>query len=121
MWADNETDQDLLGFSIHAQLLRSIITDSRMLPVTVGLFGDWGGGKSSILKILQRELDQSEEVAVIYFNSWVFEGYEDAKCAILTTILNELRDHHVRIIGRNIAPAPPQQSRHAPPHSHSCP
>lgn len=93
MWADNETDQDLLGFSIHAQLLRSIITDSRMLPVTIGLFGDWGGGKSSILKILQRELDQSEDVAVIYFNSWVFEGYEDAKCAILTTLLNELRDH----------------------------
>lgn len=93
MWTDNETDQDLLGFSIHAELLRSIITDSKMLPVTVGLFGDWGGGKSSILKILQRELEQDEDVAVIYFNSWVFEGYEDAKCAILTTLLNELRDH----------------------------
>jgi hypothetical protein len=93
MWADNETDQDLLGFSVHASLLRSIIGDSKMLPVTVGLFGDWGGGKSSILKILQRELDQDENVAVIYFNSWVFEGYEDAKCAILTTLLNELRDH----------------------------
>ena len=40
MWADNETDQDLLGFSIHAELLRSIITDPEMLPVTVGLFGE---------------------------------------------------------------------------------
>lgn len=93
MWTDNETDQDLLGFSIHAQLLRSIITDPKMLPVTVGLFGDWGGGKSSILKILQRELDQDEDFAVIYFNSWVFEGYEDAKSAILTTLLTELRNH----------------------------
>lgn len=93
MWTDNETDQDLLGFSIHAELLRSIITDPKMLPVTVGLFGDWGGGKSSILKILKRELEQDENVAVIYFNSWVFEGYEDAKSAILTTLLNELRDH----------------------------
>lgn len=93
MWSDNETDQDLLGFTIHAKLLSSIITDSNMLPVTVGLFGDWGGGKSSILKILQRELDQDENFAVIYFNSWVFEGYEDAKSAILTTLLNELRDH----------------------------
>lgn len=93
MWTDNETDQDLLGFSIHAELLRSIITDPNMLPVTVGLFGDWGGGKSSILKILQRELGQAEDFAVIYFNSWIFEGYEDAKYAILTTLLNELRDH----------------------------
>jgi len=93
MWPDNETNQDLLGFTIHARLLCSIIGDPKMLPVTVGLFGDWGGGKSSILKILQRELDQDENVAVIYFNSWVFEGYEDAKCAILTTLLRELRDH----------------------------
>jgi len=93
MWADNETDQDLLGFSIHAQLLQSIVTDSGMLPVTVGLFGDWGGGKSSILKILQHELLKDDNFAVIYFNSWVFEGYDDAKSAILTTILNELREH----------------------------
>lgn len=93
MWADNETDQDLLGFSIHAKLLGSIITNPEMLPVTVGLFGDWGGGKSSILKILQHDLDQNKDLAVIYFNSWVFEGYEDAKSAILTTLLNELSEH----------------------------
>lgn len=93
MWPDNETQEDLLGFSIHAKLLKAIITDSAMLPVTVGLFGDWGGGKSSILKILQRDIEQSEDCAVIYFNSWVFEGYEDAKSAILTTLLNELRNH----------------------------
>lgn len=93
MWADNETDQDLLGFSIHANLLASIITNPDMLPVTVGLFGDWGGGKSSILKILQHDIEKDKDFAVIYFNGWVFEGYEDAKCAILTTLLNELRDH----------------------------
>ena len=93
MWTDNETDEDLLGFTIHAELLRSIITDSKMLPVTVGLFGDWGGGKSSILKILKRDLDKDDDFAVIYFNSWVFEGYEDAKSAILTTLLKELKDH----------------------------
>ncbi len=93
MWADNETDQDLLGFSIHVQLVRSIITNPKMLPVTVGLFGDWGGSKSSILKMLQKEINNDENFAVIYFNGWVFEGYEDAKCAILTTLLNELREH----------------------------
>lgn len=93
MWADNETDQDLLGFSIHADLLRSIVTNPDMLPVTVGLFGDWGGGKSSILKILQRDLSQDNGFAVIYFNSWVFEGYEDAKAAILSSLLKELQEH----------------------------
>ncbi len=93
MWADNETDQDLLGFSVHARLLHSIVTNPQLLPVTVGLFGDWGCGKSSLLRMLKRDLEKDEEFAVIYFNGWVFEGYEDAKSAILITLLNELRDH----------------------------
>ena len=93
MWTDNETDEDLLGFSIHANLIREIITDPEILPVTIGLFGDWGGGKSSILKILQRDFSGNTDFAVIYFNSWVFEGYEDAKAAILTSLLTELREH----------------------------
>ena len=93
MWADNETDQDLLGFSIHANLLQSIITNPDVLPVTVGVFGDWGGGKSSILKILKKEIEKDDSFAVIYFNSWVFEGYEDAKSAILASLLTELKNH----------------------------
>lgn len=92
MWPDNETDEDLLGFSLHANLIGEIVTDPEMLPVTIGLFGDWGGGKSSILKILQRNFAEQPDFAVIYFNSWVFEGYEDAKAAILTSLLTELRD-----------------------------
>ncbi len=90
MWADNETDEDLLGFSLHADLISEIVTDPEMLPVTIGLFGDWGGGKSSILKIIERDLSDNSDFAVIYFNSWVFEGYEDAKAAILTSLLTEL-------------------------------
>ena len=92
MWTDNETDEDLLGFSLHANLIGEIVTDPEMLPVTIGLFGDWGGGKSSILKILQRNFSEHPDFAVIYFNSWVFEGYEDAKAAILTSLLTELRE-----------------------------
>ncbi|MCL1921335.1 MAG: KAP family NTPase [Kiritimatiellaeota bacterium] len=91
MWSDNETDEDLLGFSIHANLIKEIVTNSEMLPVTVGLFGDWGGGKSSILKILNQDISTNNDFSVIYFNSWVFEGYEDAKIAILTSLLTELQ------------------------------
>ncbi|HEY3412778.1 MAG TPA: P-loop NTPase fold protein [Armatimonadota bacterium] len=104
MWSDNETDNDLLGFQVHADLLRSLVTDASMLPVTIGLFGDWGSGKSSIMRMLQRDLDPEnqpegeqrarlEKVAVLYFNGWTFEGYDDAKAALLSTILIGLGDH----------------------------
>jgi len=77
-------------------LIRSVITDPTVLPVTVGVFGDWGGGKSSIMKMLQKELSNEDSyptVVCLYFNGWTFEGYEDAKSALLSSILIQLGEH----------------------------
>lgn len=104
MWTDNETSEDLLGFRVHADLLASLVSDRAMLPVTIGLFGDWGSGKSSVMSMLERALDPDNEedlekkaalegVVVLNFNGWTFEGYDDAKSALLSTILMELGDH----------------------------
>ena len=49
MWSDNETTQDLLGYQVHADLLKKIILDKSMLPITIGVFGNWGSGKSSLM------------------------------------------------------------------------
>jgi hypothetical protein len=93
VWQDNETETDLLGFDVHADLIRAVVTDRSILPVTVGVFGDWGGGKSSIMKMLQKELSNEDAypgVVCLYFNGWTFEGYEDAKSALLSSILIQL-------------------------------
>jgi predicted KAP-like P-loop ATPase len=105
MWADNETTLDLLGFRVHAALIRSVVTDPGLLPITIGVFGDWGGGKTSVMKMLQEDLepgtyvegsperDRYQRVACLYFNGWLFEGYDDAKSAILSSVLLQLMTH----------------------------
>lgn len=96
VWQDNETENDLLGFDVHADLIRCVVTDQSVLPVTVGIFGDWGGGKSSIMKMLQKELSNEDaypDIVCLYFNGWTFEGYEDAKSALLSSILIQLGEH----------------------------
>ena len=95
MWADNETDIDLLGFHVHADLIKSVVTDATLLPVVLGVFGEWGGGKSSIMRMLERDLkdEKYEDTVCLYFNGWMFEGYEDAKTALLSSILVQLGEH----------------------------
>lgn len=98
MWSDNETSEDLLGFKVHANLLIDVVKDDSVLPISIGVFGDWGSGKSSILQIIKdkfEEKDENEdfiekETLCIYFNGWTFEGYDDAKAALLNAILKEL-------------------------------
>ena len=42
MWSDNETTQDLLGYQVHADLLKKIILNDAMLPISIGVFGKLG-------------------------------------------------------------------------------
>ncbi|MDP4265418.1 MAG: P-loop NTPase fold protein, partial [Bacteroidota bacterium] len=99
MWSDNETSEDLLGFQVHARLLIDVINDETVLPVTIGVFGDWGSGKSSVLKIIHEELkgekddDLKDDTLLLYFNGWTFEGYDDAKAALLEAIIERFEKH----------------------------
>ena len=42
------------------------------------------------MKILEQKLEDDEKVLTIYFNSWLFESYQDAKISLLENILLEL-------------------------------
>lgn len=90
MWSDIETSVDLLGYSVHASLLRDVVTNSKNLPITIGLYGDWGCGKSSVLKILEEELKADKDCVVIYFDGWSFESFDDAKMALIQGIVDSL-------------------------------
>ncbi|HMJ35416.1 MAG TPA: P-loop NTPase fold protein [Baekduia sp.] len=57
MWNDNETDIDLLGFEYLVDSLDILLSEQSMLPLTVGVLGDWGGGKSSLMNIAKARLD----------------------------------------------------------------
>lgn len=98
MWNDNETKQDLLGYQVHADLLKRIILNDSMLPISIGVFGNWGSGKSSLMLLLQQGIEQwksdnkGQKVLQVCFNSWQFEGYESTKLTMIDTILKALND-----------------------------
>ena len=91
MWSDKETSDDFLGFSIHANLIKNVVLDDNNLPVTIGLYGDWGSGKSSVLKILEKILEKDEEdTAVITFDGWAYESFDDAKMSLISGIVDKV-------------------------------
>lgn len=92
MWSDNEVTLDLLNVGHLITAVTRTITNPRLLPTTIGIFGDWGSGKSSLVQMVHAELAKDPDTLCIVFNGWLFEGYDDAKAALMGTILDELRD-----------------------------
>ena len=91
MWKDSETELDFLDYDYLIQTLQGIITDDSLLPASIGVYGDWGSGKSSLMYMCkERLIREDEKIKCLVFNGWLFENYEDAKTAILGTILDEI-------------------------------
>ena len=47
MWADDQTELDLLGFEYLVDGLVVALTQPRLLPLTIGVLGDWGSGRAA--------------------------------------------------------------------------
>ncbi|MEW6657233.1 MAG: Qat anti-phage system ATPase QatA [Thermodesulfobacteriota bacterium] len=88
--ADNETKVDLLNNEAIASTIVRLLRQRPESPVTIGVHGDWGAGKSSILEMISATLDQDKAVLCLKFNGWRFQGFEDAKIALIEGIVTGL-------------------------------
>lgn len=88
--ADNETKFDLLNNEAIATTIVGLIGENPERAVTVGVHGDWGAGKSSVLEMIEGALDGQDDVLCIKFNAWRFQGLEDAKIALIEGVVTQL-------------------------------
>ena len=92
---DNETRVDMLNNRAIANTIVKLINESANHPISIGVHGDWGAGKSSILAMIEEQFPsrKEDETVCIRFNGWKHQGFEDAKLALMSAILSEITRH----------------------------
>jgi predicted KAP-like P-loop ATPase len=91
MWSDKESKIDFLNFNEIAESIKDLIIERELMPISIGVFGDWGAGKSTILELTASALEKEDQDYIqIHFDAWMFQGYDDAKAALLETIASHL-------------------------------
>ncbi len=88
--SDNETKVDLLNNEPIAKTIVELLRKHSDHPITIGVHGDWGAGKSSVLEMVEALLDADKRVLCLKFNGWRFQGFEDAKIALIEGIVTGL-------------------------------
>ena len=88
--SDNETKVDLLNYEAVAATIVDLLRQRPDQPMTIGVHGDWGAGKSSVLEMIEAALDKDKKALCLKFNGWRFQGFEDAKIALIEGIVNGL-------------------------------
>lgn len=93
MWADTDTDVDYLNYSEVAELVAEMVGNERMLPLSLGVFGTWGTGKSSILRLVQAGLAKgADNYIFVEFDAWLYQDFDDARAALMAVIAKVLLD-----------------------------
>ncbi|WP_299410592.1 P-loop NTPase fold protein [uncultured Roseobacter sp.] len=81
---------DRLGFTPMAEILSDVIleTDS---PFTVGIYGDWGSGKTTLMTLIDGRL-RSQGVETVWFNAWRYEGKDVIWNALIQSIFFRMKE-----------------------------
>jgi predicted KAP-like P-loop ATPase len=98
MWPDNETATDFINFRGVADTIGEIIVQANGRPISIGVSGAWGSGKSSMIKLVHDALKKKPRAAgqpqfvFVEFNAWLYQGYDDARAALTEVIATKLAE-----------------------------
>lgn len=106
VWSDTETNIDYINFSTVADSVVELIEQAQGKPLSIGVSGAWGVGKSSLVMLTREALERREweqalaagveeedfksKYIYVSFNAWLYQGYDDARAALMEAIAVEL-------------------------------
>jgi len=92
----DKTTEDTLGMGIYAQALANFIRQCDT-PMVVGIQGDWGSGKTSLMKMVDSLLHDAEpDLVSVQLNTWQYAQIEtpsDIAPFILMGLFRKLGDN----------------------------
>ncbi|XP_075873339.1 kinase D-interacting substrate of 220 kDa B isoform X2 [Nelusetta ayraudi] len=86
----SETDGDMLGYDLYSSALADILSEPTMQPpICVGLYAQWGSGKSFLLKKLEDEMKTfaGQQVQPLFSFSWLLVLLSVLLCAGVAVVL----------------------------------
>jgi len=94
--SDTLSAKDLLNFKRYVSPLIGILENPQtQTPFTIGVFGPWGTGKSTLMEYIDQQLAKSVDIEFyrVRFNPWIYRKEENLIVPLLHSIQDDLEKH----------------------------
>jgi energy-coupling factor transporter ATP-binding protein EcfA2 len=81
-----QSTKDRLNHAVYAEMLKRVLLSNRP-GISVGLFGKWGYGKSTIIKLLDKAV--KDDMTVVVFDAWKTSG-DSVRKQMLLSIMEKI-------------------------------
>lgn len=88
LWDDNPSTLDFLGFDAVVEPIVAAVRERNIHPLTLSVQSPWGGGKSTILKLIEAEFKNDDTCFVVSTNPWAYDDQVDVKGTLIAEILH---------------------------------
>ena len=94
---DQPTEKDALDFMPYVETLADIIQTGNT-PLTIGVFGTWGSGKTSLMRMVKNGIPDSkykglpQDYTIAWFDAWKYDKEESLWRAFLLCVLSAIKD-----------------------------
>lgn len=92
LWDDNPSLIDLLGFDAVIAPIIAAIGTRGVDPLAIGVHSPWGGGKSTVLNLLEVELAKEQRYVVIRTDPWQYDDHDDVRGDLIVEVLDQLAE-----------------------------
>lgn len=88
LWDDNPSTLDLLGFDAVVEPIVAAVREHNIHPLTLSVQSPWGGGKSTVLRLIEVEFEDDNTCLVVSTNPWAYDDQVDVKGTLISEILH---------------------------------
>jgi tetratricopeptide (TPR) repeat protein len=90
---DIETLSPILNFERYSETVIDMIKHS-FPKFSVGIYGDWGMGKTTLMRLIEKRLEKEEEILTVWFDAWRYEREDQfAVVSLIKSIAYRMDEH----------------------------
>lgn len=90
----NSFESDSFGHKYYCEAIVDSIKSSEP-PFTIGIFGSWGTGKSSLIRNIDNTLKKDKKIRTINIDAWRYINAENLKRVFLIHVAKNLKEDSV--------------------------
>jgi predicted KAP-like P-loop ATPase len=83
----------ILNFKDYADTIVNMIKGSTP-KFSVGIYGEWGTGKTTLMRIIEEKLKSDNKVLTVWFNAWRYEREDQFAIIALMKTIATVSIHH---------------------------
>lgn len=107
LWSDEPATVDFLAARAIAETVSDAVLDDGLDPLSLGLSGPWGSGKTTVLRLVEADLrhrsTDDNKVVVVPTDPWRYDPSVGAKESIIAGVLEALEGELREVVVREAA------------------